>query len=71
MRCQMTTRALSDDFIIPLDAGDFERGRLAQPRFIRPQRLFTVEQRVILYSIGKVKAAKMAEVLAKARALSS
>ncbi len=31
--------------------------------------LFTVEQRVILYSVGKVKGVKMADVLAKARAL--
>lgn len=67
--CQITTRARSDNFSIPLDAADFERGQLAQPSFIRPQRLFTVEQRVILYSVGKVNAAKLAAVLAKARAL--
>jgi hypothetical protein len=27
--CQITTRARSDRFLIPLDAGDFERGLLA------------------------------------------
>ncbi len=67
--CQITTRARSDQSSIALDAADFERGQLAQPSFIRPQRLFTVEQRVILYSIGKVKTSKLAEVLAKARSL--
>ena len=67
--CQITTRARSDNFSVPLDASDFERGQLAQPSFIRPQRLFTVEQRVILYSVGKVKQTKLAEVLAKVRAL--
>jgi mRNA interferase MazF len=67
--CQVTTRARSDESSLPLDAADFERGKLNQPSFIRPQRLFTVEQRVILYSVGKVKAAKLAEVLTKARAL--
>ncbi len=67
--CQITTRARSDQTSIALDAADFERGQLAQPSFIRPQRLFTVEQRVILYSIGKVKTSKLAEVLAKARSL--
>ncbi len=67
--CQITTRARSNQSSIALDAADFERGQLAQPSFIRPQRLFTVEQRVILYSIGKVKTSKLAEVLAKARSL--
>ena len=67
--CQITTRARSDDFTVSLDPNDFERGKLNQPSFIRPQRLFTVEQRVIVYSVGKVKPAKLAEVLTKVRAL--
>jgi mRNA interferase MazF len=67
--CQITTRARSDQSSFALDAADFERGQLAQPSFIRPQRLFTIEQRVILYSIGKVKTSKLAEVLVKARSL--
>jgi mRNA interferase MazF len=67
--CQITTRARSDESSVALDAADFERGKLNQPSFIRPQRLFTVEQRMILYSVGKVKAAKLTEVLTKARAL--
>ena len=65
--CQITSRARSDGFSIPLDATDFTRGQLSQSSFIRPQRLFTVEQRVILYSTGKVLPAKLAEVLSKAR----
>ena len=67
--CQITSRAHADAFSVPLDSSDFERGQLAQQSFIRPQRLFTVEHRVILYSIGNVKAEKLTEVLTKARAL--
>lgn len=67
--CQITTRHRSDNFSVPLDNSDFDRGQLAHPSFIRPNRLFTVEQRVILYAAGKVKAGKLDEVLAKARAL--
>ncbi len=52
---------------IPLESGDFERGQLNHPSFIRPQPLFTVEQRVIIYSVGKLRPAKLQEVLAKAR----
>jgi len=66
--CQITSRAHSDAYSIPLDRTDLERGQLAQPCFIRPQRLFTVEHHVILSSIGKVQTAKLGEVLRKARA---
>jgi mRNA interferase MazF len=67
--CQITTRARADNLSIPLDAVDFERGQLNQASYIRPQRLFTVEQRVILYSVGKVRDAKLQEVLAAARSV--
>ena len=63
--CQITSRAHSDAFAVPLDRSDFDRGQLGQQCFIRPQRLFTVEHHIILSSIGKVNAAKLAEVLAK------
>jgi mRNA-degrading endonuclease toxin of MazEF toxin-antitoxin module len=67
--CQITSRARSDAFSVPLDSGDLERGQLAQQSFIRPQRLFTLEHHLVLSSIGKVQAAKLDEVLGKVRAL--
>jgi mRNA interferase MazF len=67
--CQITSRAHYDAFAVPLDGTDFERGQFARQCFIRPQRLFTVDCRVILKSIGKVNAAKFEEVLAKVREL--
>jgi mRNA interferase MazF len=67
--CQITSRAHSDAFAVPLDHTDFERGQLPQPSFIRPQRLFTVEHHIILHSVGKVTTAKFDEVFKKARAL--
>jgi mRNA interferase MazF len=65
--CQITSRAHHDAFSVPLDSGDFERGQLGQPSFIRPQRLFTLEHHLILNSIGKVQAAKLDEVLKRVR----
>jgi mRNA-degrading endonuclease toxin of MazEF toxin-antitoxin module len=65
--CQITSRAFSDGFAVPLDRSDCERGEVGQPCFIRPQRLFTVEQHVILHSLGKVTAEKFDEVLKRAR----
>jgi mRNA interferase MazF len=67
--CQITSRGHWDSFAVPLDKSDFERGGVDHPCFIRPQRLFTVEQHVILNSVGKVTPAKYDEVFKKARAL--
>jgi mRNA interferase MazF len=52
---------------VPLLIADFERGRLALDSFIRPQRLFTVEQSVILYAAGKIKDPKLQEVRTRIR----
>jgi mRNA-degrading endonuclease toxin of MazEF toxin-antitoxin module len=67
--CQITSRAHWDAFAVPLDKSDYERGGIAQPCFIRPQRLFTIEQRVCLRAVGKVTAQKFDEVFKKARSL--
>ena len=69
--CQITRKARSDSYSVPLLHSDFERGRLAVDSYIRVQRLFTVEQSVILYAAGKVKDAKLQEVRAKIRQLFS
>jgi mRNA interferase MazF len=56
--CQITSRARSDGHSIPLVASDFEQGSLAVDSYVRPNRLFTVEQSVILYAAGKVKSSR-------------
>ena len=67
--CQITSQACSDGHSVPLAANDFQRGRLAVDSFIRPNRLFTVEQSVILYSTAKIREAKLQEVKTKIRQL--
>ena len=67
--CQITSQARNDGFSIPLLIADFERGRLVRDSFIRPNRLFTGEQSVILYAAGKVKDSKLREARAKIREL--
>jgi mRNA interferase MazF len=67
--CQITGRAHHDSFAVPLDKTDCERGEISQPCFIRPQRLFTVEQHVIISSVGKVTAEKFDEVFKRVRGL--
>jgi mRNA interferase MazF len=67
--CQITSQARNDGFSISLLIADFERGRLVKDSFIRSNRLFTVEQSVIIYAAGKVKDSKLKEVRAKTREL--
>jgi len=67
--CQITSQNRSDGYSLPLTAVDFASGRLALDSFIRPNRLFTVEQSVILYAVGKLKQTKLDEVRSKIREL--
>ena len=67
--CQITSRVHWDTFAVPLDNGDCERGQIGRPCFIRPQRLFTVEQQMCLQSVGKVTAEKFDEVFKRVRSL--
>src|SRR2546425_13216693 len=60
--CQITSQTRNDGQSVPLLIADFENGRLAVDSFIRPQRLCTVEQSVILYAAGKIKNTKLQEV---------
>ena len=69
MLCQITSQARSDGCSVPLVLAAFDRGRLAVDNFVRPNRLFTVEQSVILYTVGKLKDAKLKDVRAKIRGL--
>ena len=65
--CQITSQARSDSYSVPLIATDFERGRLTVDSFIRPNRLFTVDHSMILYTAAKVKDVKLEEIRARIR----
>jgi mRNA interferase MazF len=65
--CQITTQSRFDGFSISLDHSDFSRGRLPVSSFIRVNRLFTVDQSVIVRAVGSVKHSKLQDVLAAVR----
>ena len=67
--CQITSQGRDDGFSIPLTASDFARGQLTVNSFARANRLFTVEQSVILYVAGKINDTKLQTVRAKIREL--
>jgi mRNA interferase MazF len=69
--CQITSHSHRDSYSVSLDSGDFQTGQLSLRSYIRPNRLFTVEQSVIIYSAAQVTKTKLDETLAKLRQLFS
>lgn len=63
--CQITSQAIKDKYAIPLSDNDFEKGSLLQPSNVRPNRLFTADTKLISYSIGSLKTAKLTEIIDK------
>lgn len=62
MLCQITSQQTADPFAVQLSNGDFTSGSLNRSSFIRPTRIFTAEQSIILYKVGKIRAGKLREV---------
>ena len=67
--CQITSQSRSDNYSVPLTDTDFAKGKLVVVSFARANRLFTVEQSVILYVAAQVNQSKVAEVKARLRSL--
>ena len=69
--CQITSQARYDGFSISLTAPDFAHGSLSVASYIRPNRLFTVEQSVLRSTAGAIKKDKLLAVLAAVRQIFS
>jgi mRNA interferase MazF len=63
--CQITSKSIKDNYAIPVDEDDFESGSLNQESNIRPNRLFTADNHIILYRIGNIKTIKLNQVIDK------
>ena len=67
--CQITSKSPAGDRQIPIGPIDMKRGRLRHESWVRPDRLYTVNERVFRHTIGRLSAAKHAEVAAAVRSL--
>ena len=63
--CQITSRSVSDEYSVPLLLNEYVEGSLNQESNIRPNRLFTADENIILYKAGKINLDKYAEVINK------
>jgi len=61
--CQITSVTALDNFSIPLKSKDFITGSLSVESFIRPNKIFTADKKIILYTIGHVSDVKTKEVI--------
>ena len=60
--CQITSKARFDSYSLALADTHFEKGRLNVPSRIRPNRLFTADESIILYKAGSLREVKINEV---------
>ena len=60
--CLITSQNAKDNYAISLASDDLANGQLNQNSNIRPNRLFTIDAKIILYRIGTLKKEKTDEV---------
>ena len=60
--CQIISQTRGDRYAFSLDDADFRSGGLRQASMIRPNRLFTADEKIILYRAGRLTEAKIAEI---------
>jgi mRNA interferase MazF len=61
--CQITSQARFDAYSVSLDQSDFTLGGLNQSSRIRPNRLFTADEGIVVYRAGHVSDAKLNQAL--------
>jgi mRNA interferase MazF len=63
--CQVTSHALRDAYAVPVGQQDFETGTLRQDSNVRPNRLFTADEHIVLYRVGRLRPQKTGQVIAR------
>ena len=61
--CQITSQTIKDKYAVPITDEDFETGGLKQPSNIRPNRIFTANNHIVLYRVGNLKTQKLSDVI--------
>ena len=60
---QITSRNVSDSMSILIDPNDLTDGTLSAASNIRPNKLFTADEGIVLYKIGALKSDKLNAVI--------
>lgn len=62
---QVTSQNVKDSYAIPLSENDFQSGSLQRDSNIRPNKIFTLDESLVLYKIGHLTKAKTKECVQK------
>ena len=63
--CQITSQSVRDEDAVRIDDNDFESGGLRQVSNVRPNRVFTADEHIILYRAGHLKTERVQLVISK------
>lgn len=63
--CQITSQSISDKNAVRITNGDFVNGGLQQPSNVRPDHLFTISSRRVLYQLGVLVSPKIDEIITR------
>jgi len=61
--CQITSQQFKDNYAVLINDSDFEEGSLKKESNVRPNRLFTADNKIVLYRAGHLKKDKVDEVI--------
>ena len=62
--CQITSQSKTDNYSIKLEAKDFLNGKLLVESVVRPNKIFTADESIIIYKVCKVSDEKMIDTVA-------
>jgi mRNA interferase MazF len=63
--CQITSQSVMDEYAVSISSEDFITGSLKQPSNIRPNRLFTASDNIIVYKTGQISIEKLENAIDK------
>lgn len=61
--CQITSQTVRDKYAVAINDIDFVAGSLKQPSNVRPNRIFTADNHIVLYKVGNLKTEKIVAVI--------
>jgi mRNA interferase MazF len=63
--CAITSQTKLDKYAVSIENNDFASGSLNRTSYVRVNRLFTAENKIIVYKVGHLKSQKIGEIINK------
>jgi mRNA interferase MazF len=61
--CQITSQPRADNYSIKLEIDDFSDGKLLVESVVRPNKIFTADESIILYKACRVSDERMSDIV--------